>query len=171
MATVQLPTTPAFGNPRYYAPEPVLEVLRDLVSAPRLVLVIDVDTLDRSTGAKIDRVMTLALDVLARGGVQVVLVAHHEHDRATKLQRGITGSCCMPNGPTLVAHLRLRLPGARFIVVSNDRDLHATLGPDDRAIALGLPSLSSATVAVTGDTTVRAALWWLCEERARRLAR
>jgi hypothetical protein len=170
MGAVHLPATPAngFRNPRYYAPEPVLDVLRGIVGAPELALIVDVDTLERSALAKVDRVMSLALTALARTGVHVILVARDEQDRAAMLRRVIAGSVWMPKHTALVTELRLYLPGARLIAISDDSHLLGGLSDGDRGIALGHPELASASVAVAGDTAVRATLWWLAEERTAR---
>jgi hypothetical protein len=158
----------AFRHARCYAPALVMEVLRSAATAPALSLVIDVDALERSALAKVDRVMVLALQALSRTGVQIVLVANSEQDRAARLQHAIVGSWCARfHRHELVTQLRRARPATRAIAITDDPDLLASLDETDRGIALGRPELVRANIAVAGDTAIRATLWWLLEERAR----
>jgi hypothetical protein len=152
----------AFRNARCYAPESVIAVLRDVITAPDLELVIDVDTLERSALARIDRMMLLALDSLSRSGVHIVLFARYERRRADLLQEAIRGASCM--GPNAEGRVRLPRTGP-ILLVSDDPALLAQVGDDDRGIALGRPELVRANIAAVGDTSVRATLWWMLEAR------
>jgi hypothetical protein len=141
------------NNARFYAPQHLTRQLQSLATSDRLALIIDVDALDRSTFARGDRVMTLALDALARVSVQVVLASRS--DRAVVLQRSVPSAWCLPT-TRVVAETREQLRGARLLAVSDDLELLATLGSDDRGIAL-----------TTGELSVRAVLWWLVDLRAK----
>jgi hypothetical protein len=92
------------------------------------------------------------------------LIAKDEQPRASMLQRSIAGSVWLPKHDTLIAELRLFLPGARLIAITDDAALLGALTADDRGIALGRPELASASVTSAGDTAVRATVWWLCEQ-------
>ncbi len=153
----------AFRNARCYAPEPVISVLGAASGEPDLGLVIDVDALERSALARIDRVMLLALDALAHARVQVYLLARYERQRARLLQTGITGARCVHPGQLA----SLDLPR---IVITDDPAVLAGLREHDRAVALGRPELACKAIASAGDSAVRAILWWLLEERTRALA-
>lgn len=156
----------AFRHARCYAPEPVMATLRDVMAVPELAVLLDVDTLERSALARIDRVMLLALDALAHAGVHVVLLAHHERDRATLFQHAITRSRLLDPAHA-IGHVRAHWPDASVIAISDAPDLLRALDTGDRGVALGRPELTSANIAAAGDTSVRATLWWLLEERLR----
>jgi hypothetical protein len=161
----------AFRHARCYAPAPVMEVLGAAATASVLALAIDVDALERSALARVDRVMILALQALSRAQVQIVLLANDEQERAARLQLCIAGSWCARFGERdLVARLRQGSHGARVIAISDDADLLASLDEADCGIALGRPELAKGNIAVAGDTAIRATLWWLLEARARGIA-
>lgn len=143
------------ANARFYAPCQVTRQLRALACAPSLALVVDVDALERSVLARVDRVMALALDALAHTNVQIVLVARAQQERAQALHRAVTGSWCLEAADVL-AHVRDRMPSAPLIVVSDEPHMRANLGDDDRAIDLS-----------DEEVGVRATLWWLVDARAR----
>lgn len=145
---------------RCYAPDRVTAVLADVAAAAELVLVIDVDTLERSALARVDRVMVLALDALAQTGVHVILSARAELDRAQLLQHSITAATVVGQDLAL-PHARKLHASARLIVVSGAPEWMERLGVGDRGIALGRPELVRANVAAAGDTEIRATLWWL----------
>jgi hypothetical protein len=153
------------NNARFYAPEHLTRRLQTIAVADRLAVMIDVDALDRSTFAKSDRVMTLALDALSHVKVQVVLVSRTAMDRAAALQRCVPRSWCVETDRA-VPEIREQMPGCRVIAVSDDVDLLATLAPEDRGIALTCSSESS-NVVMTGEISVRAVLWWLVDLRAK----
>lgn len=142
-----------------------MAVTQGIAGARDLTLVLDVDALERSALAKIDRVMLLALDALSCAGVRVVLAARDERERAVRLQRRLRGSTYVD--PRALSFAGLPAP---LLVVSDDPALLAMLEPDDRGIALGRPELASRQIAPAGDTSVRATLWWLLDERTRATA-
>lgn len=146
-----------------------MKVLTPVSRSPYLTLVIDVDTLERSALARIDRVMLLALDGLARAGVQVVLAARHERDRAARLQLAIREARCLNVGDGAVTEqLREHDGETSVIMVSGDPSLFVGLTACDRGVALGRHELVSSTIAAASDGSVRATLWWLLEARLRR---
>jgi hypothetical protein len=153
----------AFRHARCYAPAQVMDVVAAAATAPAVSLIIDVDALERSALAKVDRVMVLALQALSRARVQVVLVADYEQERAARLQLSIAGSCCARKHE-LVAQLQ---QDTRVIAITDDPDLLTSLGDTDAGIALGRPELVRSNIATAGDTAIRATLWWLLEERTR----
>ena len=159
----------AFRTARCYAPPTVTGVLGDVVDVDELILIVDIDTLERSALARIDRVMLLALDSLAHAGVEVVLFSRDEWERAMLLQKGITGARCIGPSPASIGDLRDARPDARIVVLSDDPFLLTGLADGDRGIALGRPELVSERVATMGDTSVRATLWWMLTERERAL--
>jgi hypothetical protein len=159
------PSLPRFTRlARCYAPDRVTAVLVDVAAAGELALVIDVDTLERSALAKIDRVMVLALDSLAQSGVRVILAARAEHERAELLQRSITAATVMGDDLAL-PQLRRAHPNLRVIVVSDSPAWFERLSVNDCGIALGRPELVRANIASAGDTEIRATLWWLLAHR------
>jgi hypothetical protein len=161
-----------FRAPRCYAPDHVVAVLASVVGTPRLALLVDIDSLERSALARVDRVMQLALTALARVGVGVFLAARYERERARALQLAI------PHCRNVVRSAPLALPIVRaiaghdvpLIALSNDPSLFDQLTERDRGLALGRPELARGNVTALADTSVRASLWWLHEERARALA-
>lgn len=153
------------NNARFYVPERLTRQLQTIATEDRLAVIIDVDALDRSTLAKGDRVMTLALDRLSHVSVQVVLVSKVAMDRAVALQGGISRSCCLATDRA-VAELRAQMPDLRLIAVSDDLELLAMLGPEDRGIAL-TGSNPASNIVATGEILVRAVLWWLVDLRAK----
>src|SRR6185503_6876417 len=89
----RIESTRAFSNnARFYAPEHVTRQLRSIATSDRLALIVDVDALDRSTFARGDRVMTLALEALTHVRVQIVFVSKGAIDRAAALQRSVPRS-------------------------------------------------------------------------------
>lgn len=152
-----------FGNAPGFAPASVTNVLGPMSGEPRLALLVDVDALERSALARVDRVMLLALGALADAGVQIYLLARYERQRATLLQAGITGARCAH--PAAVPDLDMPR-----IAITDDPTVLASLGELDRGVALGRPELACRTIASAGDSAVRALLWWLLEERTRALA-
>ena len=123
------------NNARFYAPEHLTRQLRSIATADSLALIVDVDALDRSTFARGDRVMTLALDALSHVRVQIVFVSRGATDRAVALQRSVPRSWCFET-ERAVSEIREQMPGLRLITVSDDLELLTTLGSDDRGIAL-----------------------------------
>jgi hypothetical protein len=145
-----------------------MEVLRERAVAGELVLLLDIDALERSALAKVDRVMVLALTALANANVQIGLLARSQPQRAVALQRGVTSAWCLPaEADTIRVHIRKFLPDAAVIVLSDDPELLRALAPTDCGLALGRPELVAPHIAAIGDTGVRATLWWLLEERLR----
>lgn len=157
----------AFRHARCYAPETVMAVLRDVIAAPELALLVDIDTLERSALAKVDRVMSLALDALARAGVDVILSARYERARTALVESVVRGSRSL-DARVIDVRGRACLPATPVIAISDDPAVFAALGIYDRGIALGRPELATANVVAAADTSVRATLWWLLEARTRR---
>jgi len=153
------------NNARFYTPEDLTKQLQAIATTDNLAVIVDVDALDRSTFARGDRVMTLALDALSHVRVQVILVSKVAMDRAVALHRGIPRSCCLETD-LAVAEIRRQTPGVRLIAVSDDLELFAMLGPEDRGIALTCSNTTS-NVVKTGEISVRAVLWWLVDVRAK----
>jgi hypothetical protein len=143
------------ANARFYAPSQVTRQLRSLACAPALALVVDVDALERSVMARVERVMALALDALAKTNVQVVLVAREHQERARQLHRVVQGARYVEHDD-VVGHVRGELPNVPVIVISDAPRLLENLGESDRAIPL-----------CDADLGVRATLWWLVDARAR----
>jgi hypothetical protein len=161
------PALPPFTRlARCYAPDRVTAILVDAATSPELALIVDVDTLERSALARVDRVMMLALDALAQTGVHVILAARTELERATLLQSSITAATVLGEDLAL-PHVRSAHPNVPAIVVSESPAWMERLGVNDRGIALGRPELVRANVASAGDTEIRATLWWLLAHRER----
>lgn len=156
----------AIRHLHHFTPPVLRTLLHAVVQHPSLAIVVDVDTLERSALAKIDRVILLALDALARAGVLVVLAARRERNQAELLQHSLPGARVVDGGDdALIARIREERPGTACVVITDDPDLLGSLGAEDRGIALGRPELVRRNVASTGDTAVRATLWWILEER------
>jgi len=161
-----------FRSPRSYAPNPVMVTLAGIVDSPALALLLDVDALERSALARIDRVMQLALSALAQLRVSVFLAARYERERAAALQRHIRDALYVVRpAPLAVTQVRSAVPvGTPILALSDDPPLFEMLAERDRGLALGRPELVRANVVSLADTSVRATLWWLYEERGRALA-
>src|SRR5688500_9889005 len=154
MATVD--PHPFRNNARFYAPPQVMRLLCNIAHAEKLALIVDVDALERSTFARVERIMLMALDALSYVNVQIVLVSRNE--RAALLLRGVPKSWWVHRGSSLT-ELRQRIPSIRFIAITDDPGLLETLDDDDRAIGLGLsPEAARTNVLASGDVSVRAAL-------------
>lgn len=154
----------ASKNPRLFAPEDLTRPLESIATADRLALVLDVDALGQSSLTTGDRALALALDALAQVGVQVVVVAKVAMDRAVALQRGVSRSSVL-DAARAVPRLRDRDPRVRLIVVGNDPELLAPVGPED--IAVRLTALPTASLGViSGESSLRLVLWWLVARRA-----
>jgi hypothetical protein len=147
---------------RCYAPPTVVDVLGAVSSAAHLVLALDVDALERSALARVDRVMLLALEALADTGVHIALVAHHERTRASTIARQLRGAQSVTRDA-----LQHAFPRTPILAISDAPELFAMLGPRDRGLALGRPELASAHLCSIADVAVRATLWWLAEDRRR----
>jgi hypothetical protein len=139
-------------NPRVYAPEHLTRPLESIATAQGLAVFLDVDALGRGSPRTHDRFLTLALDALAHLGVQVVVVARVATDRAVALQRALP-----PRRP--------HDPSFRKIVISNDPELLATLGPEDRGFTV-MPSPVPSHGVMSGESSLRLVLWWLVASRA-----
>ena len=144
------------ANARFYAPSQVTRQLRALACVPSLALVLDVDALERSVLARVDRVMALALAALSNTNVQIVVIAREHRERARQLHLAVAGSWCLAHHD-VVAHVRGQMPGAPLVVISDEPRLLASLGDEDRGIELSSDE----------DAGVRAMLWWLVDARAR----
>jgi hypothetical protein len=145
-----------------------MTVLRDIAGIPDLALVIDVDALEHSARAQIDRVMVLALDALSHAGVRVVFAAQRERLRAMRLRSTVPGATYIDM--TYAALCGVRGQSSPLIVISDDPALFELIAPGDRGMALGRPELARDNIAAAGDTAVRATLWWLLDERSRAMA-
>lgn len=172
-------------NARFYVSEDVRLLLRDVATAPELAVLIHVDALERSAFARIDRVMKLALRALARANVQVVLVSHDDSERGALLHRelptawwidlrqgwrdrGDDGGLASIDLAEAPACVRDRMAGVQLIGISDEPALLDALAEHDRGIAIGDASRDAAgNVAASLEVSVRAALWWLVDTRAR----
>lgn len=159
-----------FRHAHYYAPESVMDALDDVICASDVSLLVDVDMLERSAFARVDGVMMLALDALAHAGVRVVLVTRAQRERVALLQQRILGARCAAPDDDPITNVRAERPAGLVIVLSDSVQLLAGLASRDRGVVLGRPELVRANVVSTGDTAVRATLWWMLEERRRGLA-
>jgi len=109
-----------------------MNVLRDVAGAPQLALVLDIDALERSARARVDRVMLLALAALGRARVELVLAARTEHERALLLQRAHTWGHVElgPDGSVALTRKRAN------VVVLDGATMHPPSRYDVRRIAL-----------------------------------
>lgn len=162
VALDRLLRTRASRTVRCYAPPTVVDVLGAVSSAAQLVLALDVDALERSALARVDRVMLLALDALAETGATVALVARQELTRAAAIARHLRGTLCID--PDALSDAFPRVP---IVAISDEPAVFAGLRAVDRGLALGRPELASPQVCSIADTSVRATLWWLADERRR----
>ena len=155
-------------NARLYASDAVIELLVDVATEPRVAVLVDLDALERSALARIDRVMLLALDALGHAGVQVVLLGRQQRGRAALVHGLLAGSWCVEHVEPrwTLARLRDRLPDVPLVAISDDPDLLGNLMRHDRGIAMGAdqPGARSNVVA-SRDLNVRAALWWIVDSR------
>ena len=147
---------PLQTNARFHASRDLTQLLQPVANAPELAVVLDVDALERSALARIDRVMLFALDALARAGVHIVLVANDTVDRAASFHHELSKSWCIERAGA-ISRLRGRMPAARVVAITNDYSLLSGLTSNDRKIVLDGAS----------DVSVRAALWWLVGARTK----
>jgi hypothetical protein len=174
-------------NARLYAPENVTRVLDEVARGVTLTVVIDVDALERSALAKVDRVMLLALDALSYAQVQVVLLSTDEAERTAVLHRGVSRSWWLDchagwreramnvvrgdhpiSMSQAIARVRERTPGTRLIGISDDPALLDCLTEADRGILLGSEGTAvGPTVTSVRDLAVRAVMWWLVDVRSK----
>jgi hypothetical protein len=166
----RLLTSRVFRHAHYYAPDSVMDALDDVICATDVSLLVDVDMLERSAFARIDGVMMLAFDALAHAGVRIVLVTRGPRERVGLLQRRIVGARCACPDDDPITSARAERAGVQVIVLSDSVQMLAGLTARDRGVVLGRPELARANVVSTGDTAVRAMLWWMLEERRRGLA-
>jgi hypothetical protein len=162
-------------NARFYVSEEVRLPLCDIATAPALAVLVHLEAFERSAFARIDRVMRCALAALGRVDVQVVLVSHDEGERGALLHRELTtawwldlrqgwrdrgggGRRASIGLAGAAACVRARMAGVQLIGISDERALLDALTEHDRGIAIGNASV---------DVSVRAALWWLVDTRAR----
>lgn len=154
----------ASNNPRLCAPEHLTRPLESIAMADRLALIIDVDALGRSSIETGDRSLARVLNALSHVSVQVVVVAKVAMERAVALQRGISRSSFLDT-ERAVPQVRERKASLRLIVISNDPELLAPVGPEDRGFTLtNLPSTTHAVL--SGESSLRLVLWWLVSRRA-----
>lgn len=164
-----LAADPAYRtNARIYASETVIDLLMGIATEPRVGVIVDIDALERSRAARIDRVLLLALDALCHANVQVVLLVRNQRERAEVVHAGLARAwrCEHRDARRTLAQLGERLPGVPLIAISDDLDLLGSLSGRDRGIAIG-PDRTAArgNVAPSGDFNVRAALWWIVDAR------
>lgn len=155
------------SNARLYVPEAVTALLADAASANRLATLVDIDALERSKLARLDRVMRLALDALSHLDVQIVLFDRRDPARAARIHRDVPGAwCSAARAPgDCLGEVRSRHRAIPLIAISDDRELLAALDDRDRGIALGAPGPRTQRCAAPGDLNVRAALWWMVDLR------
>jgi hypothetical protein len=161
-----------FRAPRCYAPDHVTAILHGVVAARDLALLVDVDALERSALARVDRVMQFAFAALSRVRVNVFFAARYERERSLVLQRAIPGARYVNRSAALALPVVRDTVAASgpMIMLSDDPPVFDALPAKDRGLALGRPELARANITALADTSVRATLWWLYEERARALA-
>jgi len=155
------------SNARLYVPDDVTAVLVDAVAAPRIATIIDIDALERSKLARLDRVMRLALDALSHLDVHIVLFDRHDRERAARVHRDVPAAWCSGAGAPrgCLVEARARHPGWPLIAISDDPELFAALDDRDRGIALGPAGPRTRGTIAPGDINIRAALWWMVDLR------
>lgn len=161
-----------FRRARCYAPDHVTAMLSGLLDARNLALLVDVDALERTTFARVDRVLQLVCTALARLDVSMYLAGPRERERALALQRAL------PRCTYIVRSAAMAIPFVRatlashtpLIALSDSVTLFDLLTERDRGLAIGRPELARGNVTAVADTSVRATLWWLYEARARALS-
>lgn len=176
-------------NARLCPPDDVMRILRDVVAAPGVAVLVDVDALERRELVEAGRATLLALDALSHAGVQIVLLSQDD-ERAALLHRGVPRSwwfdrrCgwrdreqptrrALPiEAPRALAFVRERTLDAPLLVISDDPAWFGALADRDRGISLasGGPVRIHANIAASGAASVRAALWWLVDTRTRAAA-
>lgn len=167
MATSALPTA-TLRVARCYAPDAVAKVLREIATAPTLGVILDVDALERSALARVDRVMLLALDTLAQTGAHILLAARDHQQRARMVSRSLEAPAVIFDaGSNTLFDAHSALPMGRLVVISDNPALLTMITTEDRALALGRPELAGPLISVIGDSSVRASLWCLAHERQR----
>jgi hypothetical protein len=148
-------------NARVYTSAAVRELIAEAADDPALAVCVDVDALERSRLARVDRVMRLALAALLDAGITVALVARDARPRAEQLHAALPGSI----------DLEALAPGTPCLWLTDDRSRLARLARTDCAIALGDRLHARPNIAPSNDLGVRAALWWLVDCRTRSLSR
>jgi hypothetical protein len=155
-------------NARIYASQVTQALLADVVAEPRVAVLVDVDALERTRHARIDRVMLLALDALGHLDAQIILLARRDRERAEHIHRELPRSWHLVDTESrhVLAQCRERSAGVPLVAITDDRDLLGDLLACDRGIALGNHDGGiGANIATTGDVHVRAMLWWIVDER------
>ena len=156
-----------FRAPRCYAPDHVIAVLQPMIEMREVALLVDVDALERSALARVDRVMQFAFRALSQVGVTPFFAARYERERSLGLHHAIEGSRFVNRSAALALPLVRDSSSSAVVAVSDDPPLFDALQAADRGLALGRPELARANITAIADTSVRATLWWLYEERAR----
>lgn len=154
-------------NARIYASERVIALLTEVATHARLAILVDVDALERSALARVDRVILLALDALCQLNVQIVLLARAERERAQRMRDRLPLAWCdeHTDARQTTVRVRERMPHVPLIGISDDPALLGELTERDRGILLGDGVRASATIATTSALHVRAALWWIVDVR------
>lgn len=172
LATLPVPA-PLGGHARLHGSETVIQLLADVACAPALALVVDLEALERSPQAGLQRLVQLVLDALSQVRVQVVLAASglaDDCERCGPLHHALPGSWCVDRR-TALAEVRERIAGAQLIAISDDLAWLGALTSRDCGIALAVRPSTITTpagpIAAVGDVSMRAALWWLVDVRAR----
>lgn len=153
---------------RSYASDTVASMLRAIAASPTPGVILDIDALERSALARIDRIMVLALTELAQTDTRIILAARRARPRAMEVGHLLQPApLLLDASASCLADAHAATPGCRFVVISDNPDLLTMITTDDRALALGRPELAGPLTAVIGDSSVRASLWFLAHERLR----
>jgi hypothetical protein len=157
---------------RFRIPDPVASALSDLVTASEVAVIVDVDALERSRYARIDDEMLLTLDALMRARIQVALLSGIGWERARWLHHRLPESWHFEGMVPMfaIADVRTRIPGVRIIAATDQEAICTALAAPDRGLLLSAAALLSipSNSRMIGDVGLRAALWWLVDERTRR---
>lgn len=142
------------SSARFFVPNDLAARVSHLVTARTLVVIVDLDALDRSRFATVDRGLLHLFDAMRFARIQLGFLARTSTEHTSRL-RHVPGSWWIDDGCP-IAFARAHLPDADCVVITDDRDVLMRLGRRD----LGLPITD-------GDHAIRNVLWWLMSERHR----